>query len=99
MLIVRGVNVFPSEIERIVLKAPGVSAHYQLAWEGHASRPDLVVELEESQSGAVDQRALASALRSALGVHLTIRVVDRGQIPRSQGKAVRVINRMIDAMA
>jgi phenylacetate-CoA ligase len=94
MLIVRGVNVFPSEIERVLLSQPGVSAHYQLCWEGHPARPDLVVELEESTRGALDQGALATHLRSALGVHLSVRVVAQGYIPRSQGKAVRVINRM-----
>lgn len=96
MLIVRGVNVFPSEIERVLLSQSGASAQYQLAWEGHPSRRDLVVELEEATPGAVNQGALAAQFRSALGVHLTVRVVPTGHIPRSQGKAVRVVNRMTE---
>jgi phenylacetate-CoA ligase len=98
MLIVRGVNVFPSEIERVVLSHAGVSGHYQLAWEGHPSRPDLVVELEEMQPDALDQKGLASRLHSALGVHLTLRILPPGGVPRSQGKAVRVVNRMSEDM-
>ncbi len=96
MLIVRGVNVFPSEIERVVLNQPGVSAHYQLAFEGHPSRPELVLEVEETSPGSVDQKTLSTHLRAALGVHLTVRVVEPGRIPRSQGKAVRVVRRMVE---
>ncbi len=96
MLIVRGVNVFPSEIERVVLGQPGASAQYQLVWEGHPSRPDLVVELEESSPGALNQAALGRRLHAALSVHLMVRVVPAGQVPRSQGKAVRVVSRMVE---
>lgn len=94
MLIVRGVNVFPSEVERIVLAQPGASPHYQLVWEGQASRPDLVVELEETQPQALNVDHLRAAFKTSLGVNLGVRVLDSGQIARSQGKAVRVLNRM-----
>lgn len=94
MLIVRGVNVFPSEIERVLLSQAGVSPQYQLAWEGHPSRPDLVVEVEETSGGSVDARGISEHLRSALGVHLIVRSVSQGAVPRSQGKAIRVVNRM-----
>lgn len=93
MLIVRGVNVFPSEIERVLLAHPEVSGHYQLVWEGRAARPDLVVELESHDPQAVKQDIIRDHFKAALGVHLTIRCVPQGTVPRSQGKAVRVVNR------
>ncbi len=95
MLIVRGVNVFPSEIERVILSHPGANGQYQLVWEGHPSRPDLVVEME-AVPGAQDPKGLREHLHAQLGVHLTIRVVEAGSVPRSQGKAVRVVNRMTE---
>ncbi|MCY0898783.1 MAG: phenylacetate--CoA ligase [Firmicutes bacterium] len=94
MLIVRGVNVFPSEIERVLLQEPLLTAHYQLAWEGHPSRPELVVEVEAQPAARPDTAAMSHRLRETLGVHLPVRVVPEGTIPRSQGKAVRVVNRM-----
>lgn len=96
MLIVRGVNVFPSEIERVLLSQPHVSPHYQLAWEGHPARPELVVEVEPQDGKAVDVKHLSHEFKEAFGVHLTVRMVPIGQIPRSQGKAVRVVDRMTD---
>ncbi len=95
MLIVRGVNVFPSEIERVILSHPGASGQYQLVWEGHPSRPDLVVEME-AVPGTAAPEGLREHLHAQLGVHLTIRVVEAGAVPRSQGKAVRVVNRMTE---
>ncbi len=94
MLIVRGVNVFPSEVERVILSQEGVSPHYQLVFEGHPSRPDLVVELEEMMPGALDGSGLTRRLTSALGVRLGVRIMAAGQVPRSQGKAVRVVSRI-----
>lgn len=94
MLIVRGVNVFPSEVERVILSQEGTSPHYQLVFEGHPSRPDLVVELEELVPGGLDANSLTRRLAAVLGVRLGVRIVAPGQVPRSQGKAVRVISRI-----
>lgn len=94
MLIVRGVNVFPSEIERVLLDDPALTAHYQLAWEGHAARPELVVEVEGRGDPAPDTASIQHRLREALGVHVGVRIMSPGTIPRSQGKAARVVNRM-----
>lgn len=92
MLIVRGVNVFPSEIERVILAQDSLSSHYQLAWEGTAARPDLIVEVEAL--GGVDSQDVSHQLKEVLGVHLTVRLVPEGRVARSQGKAVRVVDRL-----
>ncbi len=94
MLIVRGVNVFPSEIERVLLAHESVGAHYQLVWEGSEARPDLVVEVESANPAQVDMARIREHLKSALSVNLTVRLVDEGVVPRSQGKAVRVVRRL-----
>ncbi|NMP21194.1 phenylacetate--CoA ligase family protein [Sulfobacillus harzensis] len=94
MLIVHGVNVFPSEIERVLLSHPAVSGHYQLVWEGTPARRDLVVELESRALTEEMGHQLESQLSRSLGVKLGLRVVAEGTVPRSQGKAVRVIDRV-----
>ncbi len=94
MLIVHGVNVFPSEIERVLLEHRAVSGHYQLVWEGTSARRDLVVELESRGLTEDLGRQIESRLAHQLGVRLGLRVVPEGSIPRSQGKAVRVVDRV-----
>lgn len=94
MLIVHGVNVFPSEIERVLLEHRAISGHYQLVWEGTEARRDLVVELESRGLSEELGHQIEARLTHALGVRLGLRVVSDGTIPRSQGKAVRVVDRV-----
>ena len=104
MLIVRGVNVFPSQIEAVLLQTEGLEPHYELHLERGESRMDEMtvrVEASEEMLGDTDVysivgRTLSAMLQSALGVGCRVEVVAPRQLPRSEGKAVRVVdNRLI----
>jgi phenylacetate-CoA ligase len=96
MLIIRGVNLYPSEVERVLLGVDGVAPHYQLIVDRPASMDHLTVVCEAA-SDEVDGEALGQriehALHAALGLSVAASVVERGAVPRSEGKAVRVIDR------
>jgi len=89
MLVIRGVNVFPSEIERVLLGIPGVEPHYQLVVE----RPDRLDELTVQVEGALDAAPVKERLERALGLSARVEVVPPGSIARSEGKALRVIDK------
>ncbi len=101
MLIIRGVNVFPSQIEELVLKQPQLAPNYLL----EVTRPhtldelSLSIELRPAFTEIDDsgQQAVAQELRhhikSYVGVSVTVRIVESGQLERSIGKAKRVIDR------
>jgi phenylacetate-CoA ligase len=97
MLIVRGVNVFPSEVERVLMSFGQLSAHYQLAWED-ALLDRLRVEVEAvaplppGQVGPLE-RAVTARLRDELGVTVETSVFAPMSLPRPEGKAVRVVDR------
>ena len=100
MQIVRGVNVFPSQIEHALVRLPGLSPHYQLILTTRADRQDeLRVRIEPSahhgadagDRAALEARARA-ALRDALGLAVIVELAPPGSIPRSEGKAVRVLD-------
>ncbi|MDZ7628143.1 MAG: phenylacetate--CoA ligase PaaK [Parvularculaceae bacterium] len=95
MLIIRGVNVFPSQIEEQILKTPGLAPHYIL----EVTRPDrmdelkIIVEAREGL-GAGDIAAAATALKhhvkTMIGVSAAVEAVTTGGVERSAGKARRV---------
>jgi phenylacetate-CoA ligase len=89
MLIIRGVNVFPSEIERVLLSIARLAPHYQLVVE----RPDRLDELTVQVEGDADEALVRERLEGALGLTAAIEIVPTGSIPRSEGKALRVIDR------
>ena len=100
MLIIRGVNVFPSQIEAELLRIEGLEPHYELQLDRGGSRMDeLTVRVEASDGLLGDEdvysivgRTLAAALQSTLGLGCSIEVVPPRQLPRSEGKAVRIID-------
>ncbi|HET7504287.1 MAG TPA: hypothetical protein VFK02_24870 [Kofleriaceae bacterium] len=96
MLIIRGVNLYPSEVERILLGVPDVAPHYQLVVERPGSLDELTLLCEPARDG-VDRDALRARLSHELhqqtGITIAVRVLDRAGVPRSEGKAVRVIDR------
>ena len=100
MLIIRGVNVFPSQVEAVLLRTEGLEPHYELHLERGESRMDeLTVRVEASESllGDTDVyrivgRTLSATLQSTLGVGCRVEVVAPRQLPRSEGKAVRVVD-------
>lgn len=100
MLIVRGVNVFPSQIEHALIRLPGLAPHYQLVLTTRADRQDeLRVRIEptdhfgaEAGSRQVLETLARTTLRDALGLAVVVELAAPGSIPRSEGKAVRVLD-------
>jgi phenylacetate-CoA ligase len=100
MLIIRGVNVFPSQIEAVLLAMGQVEPHYQLVVErGNDHMDDLEIRVESTSDPSQHmqlRRRLATNLRNALGIGCDVTILTPGEIVRSEGKAVRVIdNRQI----
>jgi phenylacetate-CoA ligase len=96
MLIVRGVNLFPSNVEHLLLGVEEVAPHYRLIVDRDGPMDELTVECEPASDG-VDRRTLAARLEHLLrehtGIRIAVAVVDPGAVPRSDGKAVRVVDR------
>ena len=100
MLIIRGVNVFPSQIEAALLQIEGLEPHYELHLERGDSRMDeLTVRVEASESlfgdeavYAIVRRTLSASLLSTLGLGCRVEIVAPRGLPRSEGKAVRIVD-------
>ena len=100
MLIIRGVNVFPSQIEAVLLRTRGLAPHYELRLERGASRMDeLTVRVEATDALYRDRDAvnvaagaLSDSLHSGLGVGCRVEIVAPRQLARSEGKAARVVD-------
>ncbi len=95
MLIVRGVNVFPTQIEEQLLRCPGLSPHFVVE-VSRAGRLDQVAVLVEPRAGCGQDEArgqaplLASRIKELIGISATVSLVAAGSLPRSTGKAARV---------
>jgi phenylacetate-CoA ligase len=96
MLIVRGVNLYPTEVERVLLALDDVGPNYQLVVDRPATLDELTVVCEPA-SAAVDAEGLRTrvsrAVQEAIGLAVRVEVAAAGSLPRSEGKAVRVIDR------
>ncbi len=98
MLIIRGVNVFPSQIEEQVLRLTELSPHYEIEVykDGNLDCVDVRVELKPGKDG-VDvehiNKTLAHNIKSFIGISTRIQVVEPGRLARSEGKAKRVFDR------
>ena len=95
MMIIRGVNVFPTQIEELILKQPELSPHYvmELTKSGPLDHLSVLVEI---QPGAQDQGSaatLAHNIKSLIGVSAEVKIVPINTIERSIGKAKRVIDK------
>jgi len=88
MLIIRGVNVYPSQIEAVLVGLPGIEPHYQLVLERSGSLDELTIEVESGDPGAAER--VRHHVKSLIGVSAAVKVMKPGAVPRSQGKAVRV---------
>ena len=95
MLIVRGVNVFPTQVEEQILAVKGLSPHYQIELYKKGNMDSVTVNCECVDS-SVDQQAVAAELakriKDMIGISAAINVKDAGQVVRSEGKAQRVID-------
>jgi phenylacetate-CoA ligase len=107
MLVIKGVNVFPSQLEAALLTLTDVAPHYQLVVDRTEAFPTLAVHVEPAERvvldwGGFDSRRpevqalsgrVAERLRSHLGLNPEVAIVPPRTIPRSEGKAVRVVER------
>jgi len=101
MLIIRGVNVYPQQIEEALLSIEGVAPHYQIEVSrvGALDELEVLVEItegiffDEMQKQQAMKEKIERKLETSLAVHAKVRLVEPGSTPRSEGKAVRVIDR------
>jgi phenylacetate-CoA ligase len=93
MLVIRGVNLYPSEVEAVLLADPRVAPHYQLVVDKRGPRTDVLVCCEIPDDAEAAAADLDAALAARLGLHLDVRVLPSGSVPRQEvGKAVRVLS-------
>lgn len=100
MLIIRGVNLFPSQIEELILKTPKLSPHYQLEVTRKGHMDDLTVRVElkpefSAAPAAVRETAggeLRHHIKALIGINTKIEVLEIGGVERSAGKAKRIVD-------
>lgn len=100
MLIIRGVNVYPSQIEAILLETEGVSPHYQIIVTRDGALDNVEVQVEVSGSNFSDtvkdlqrrESSIQKTIKEFLGISTKVRLVEPRSIQRSEGKAVRVLD-------
>jgi phenylacetate-CoA ligase len=94
MMIIRGVNVYPSQIEALLIGLPDISPHYQIVLTRDGALDSMTVEIEVAPGASHDDAPkcadISGRIKSRLGVSCTIALKAPGELPRSQGKAVRV---------
>ncbi|HJO71379.1 MAG TPA: phenylacetate--CoA ligase [Rhodospirillales bacterium] len=95
MLIIRGVNMFPSQVESLLVGRPGIAPYYQLVVRREGTMDTLTVEVEAAPGVATGNYAgiakdVEHHIKGMIGVTCNTQVMAPGQVPRSEGKAVRV---------
>jgi phenylacetate-CoA ligase len=101
MLIIRGVNVFPSQVEHVLMGIEGVEPHYQIVVERHGNLDTMLVQVEVSGSVFSDEirvlerlaKTIEAEIKDMLGVTCKVKLVEPRTIQRSEGKAQRVIDK------
>lgn len=101
MLIIKGVNVFPSQIESVLFEIEGTEPHYQIVVDREGAMDSAVVMVEATEEIFFDemkrQKALVDrigkALVTELGIGMDVKLVERKTLERTEGKAVRVIDK------
>ena len=97
MMIIRGVNVFPSQVEAVLIGFPGIEPHYQIVLTRDGALDAMTIEVEMTPGLAADDASrrgqaanIARHIKAHIGVTCEVTVMAPGEVPRSQGKAVRV---------
>jgi phenylacetate-CoA ligase len=101
MLIIRGVNVFPSQVESVLMEIEGTEPHYQIIVDRKGSLDDIEVVVEVNEKIFSDEIKVMNELskkindkfRSVLGINAKVTLTEPGTVPRSEGKAVRVVDK------
>jgi phenylacetate-CoA ligase len=97
MMIIRGVNVYPSQVEAVLVGCQGVAPHYQIVLMREGALDTMIVEVEAAPGSPADEahrqktaQDIVGQVKSRLGVSCDVVIKASGEVPRSQGKAVRV---------
>jgi len=101
MLIIRGINVFPSQIEYALMTIPQVGQHFQIVVDRKGALDDMLVRVEVARESFSDKitdlmairKNVEHKLRNTLNVAVNVELVEPGSLPRFEGKAKRVIDR------
>jgi len=101
MLIIRGINVFPSQVEYALMGIPEVGQHFQIVVERKGALDDMLVRVELSKGSFSDKitdimkvrQKVEHRLRNSLNVNVSVELVEPGSLPRFEGKAKRVIDK------
>ena len=98
MIILRGVNVFPTQIEEALMATPGLAPHFQI----ELSRPDRMDQMRvicecadasvSNEARAAAAKAMSAQIKQTVGISVAIEVADVGGVARSEGKAVRIVD-------
>lgn len=98
MMILRGVNVFPTQIEEQILKVPGLAPHFQIELLREGRMDEMVVHVEANASDASPTARIACAeslmmhIKENIGISVRVDVTDPEAVARSQGKAIRIVD-------
>ncbi|MEU3253759.1 phenylacetate--CoA ligase PaaK [Streptomyces sp. NPDC006997] len=97
LVIVRGVNLFPTQVEEIVLRTPGVAPHFQLRLTREGRLDELTVRAEARpdappEARAAAARAIETAVKDGIGVSVTVEIVEPESLERSVGKIRRIVD-------
>jgi phenylacetate-CoA ligase len=97
MLIVRGVNLFPTQIEELILRTPELSPHFQCVLTREGRLDDLTVKVERRPNAGVEAAhaagvLLAQRVKNTIGVTIAVEVIEPEQVERSMGKMRRIID-------
>ncbi|NMA10427.1 Phenylacetate-coenzyme A ligase [Methanoculleus chikugoensis] len=101
MLIVRGINVFPSQVEHALLEIPEVGRHFQIVVDRKGALDNMLVRVEVSEEAFSDKitelmvikKVVEHRLRSSLNVSVDVELVEPGTLPRFEGKSKKVVDR------
>jgi len=101
MLIIRGINVFPSQVEHALMAVPQVGSHFQIVVDRKGELDTLLVRVEVSEAAFSDKitdlmvikRLVEHRLRSILNVAVEVELVEPGSLPRFEGKSKKVVDR------
>ena len=95
MIILRGVNVFPTQIEEAIMATPDLAPHFQIELTRPVRMDQMRVLCEAADAGCdkvAAGKALAARIKQTVGISVAVNVADVGQVARSQGKAVRIVD-------
>ncbi|HEX9436492.1 MAG TPA: phenylacetate--CoA ligase, partial [Candidatus Limnocylindria bacterium] len=95
MLVIRGINVFPSDIEGVLLGIPDLAPQYRIVVDREHALDTVEVQVEARVSGDGERltERVGLLMRNMLGIAVDVTVLEPHAIPRSEGKALRVVDR------